>query len=175
MPGETGLDLMRSLRQHALERIKSIPVLLLTAMTGPEDRISGLEVGADDYLAKPFEPRELLLRIQSILRRLPKAEIEMPRLKLGRWKYDQQRDELSSDDEIIRLTDMEANLMRVLATEPGVVLGRDILAERTNGAINDRTIDVQITRLRRKIEPDVKNPRYIVTIRGEGYMLMPDR
>ena len=100
----------------------------------------------------------------------------MPELKLGRWSYNLQRDELRSGDEIVTLTNMEAGLMRVLATEPGVAISREMLAERAagKGTVNDRTIDVQVTRLRRKIEEDAKNPRYLVTVRGEGYMLMPD-
>lgn len=174
MPGETGLELTRSLRQLSKTPAKQLPILLLTARGEASDRIEGLEVGADDYMPKPFEPRELLLRIHAILRRMPKPPVTMPELQLGIWCYDPQRDELKSEAETLRLTDMEAKLMKVLAAEPGVALSRETLAERTNGAVNDRTIDVQVTRLRKKIEPDAKNPRYIVTVRGEGYMLMPD-
>jgi two-component system phosphate regulon response regulator OmpR len=125
-------------------------------------------------LQKPFEPRELLLRIHAILRRIPKPPVTMPEFRLGEWRYNPQRDELYSDEETVRLTDMEAGLMRILAAEPGVPLSREMLSERSKGTINERTIDVQVTRLRRKIEKDVKNPRYLVTVRGEGYMLMPD-
>lgn len=172
MPGETGLELTRSLNT---ETTKPIPILLLTARGEPSDRIEGFETGADDYLAKPFEPRELLLRINSILRRVPKPPSVMPDLRLGRWSYNPQRDELRSGDETVRLTDMEAGLMRILAAEPGVVISRESLAERSKVvSINDRTVDVQVTRLRRKIENDAKNPRYLITVRGEGYMLMPD-
>jgi len=178
MPGETGIELTKSLRQTAFgsasSLTKQLPILLLTARGDIRDRIEGFEVGADDYLAKPFEPRELLLRIHAILRRMPKPAVAMPEILLGAWRYDPQRDELKSDHEIVRLTDMEAKLMKVLAAEPGVAMTREMLAERTKGAVNDRTIDVQVTRLRRKIETDAKNPRYIVTVRGEGYMLMPD-
>ena len=150
------------------------------------DRIEGLEAGADDYLQKPFEPRELLLRINAILRRMVKPVMARSELKLGLWSYNPQRDELISASETVRLTDMEAGLMRALAAQPGTALSREVLAERScsslgaapmaavSVSINDRTIDVQVTRLRRKIEPDVKNPRYLVTVRGEGYMLMPD-
>lgn len=178
MPGETGIELTKSLRQEVLASssslIKQLPILLLTARGEVSDRIEGFEVGADDYLAKPFEPRELLLRINAILRRMPKPSSTMPEIQLGAWRYDPQRDELKSENEILRLTDMEAKLMKVLAAEPGVAMTREMLAERTKGAVNDRTIDVQVTRLRRKIELDAKNPRYIITVRGEGYMLMPD-
>ncbi len=174
MPGETGIELTKSLRDAVKSSFKQLPILLLTARGEAGDRIEGFEVGADDYLLKPFEPRELLLRINAILRRVPKPATTMPELKLGKWQYNAQRDELRNGDEVIRLTDMEASLMRVLAAEPGVTLSRDILAERSKGIVNDRTIDVQVTRLRRKIEDDVKNPRYLITVRGEGYMLMPD-
>lgn len=172
MPGETGLELSKSMQNGSAAR--RLPILLLTARGEPRDRIEGLETGADDYLQKPFEPRELLLRIHAILRRMPKPPVTMPEIKLGLWRYNPQRDELCSDKETIRLTDMEAGLMRILASEPGVPLSRETLAERSKGTINDRTVDVQVTRLRRKIECDAKNPRYLVTVRGEGYMLMPD-
>jgi two-component system phosphate regulon response regulator OmpR len=174
MPGESGLDLTHGLRNEAKSPARHMPILLLTARGESADRIEGFEKGADDYLLKPFEPRELLLRINAILRRAPKPAVTVSELKLGRWLYNPQRDELHAGDEVVRLTDMEASLMRVLASEPGVALGREVLAERSKGTISDRTIDVQVTRLRRKIEEDVKNPRYLVTVRGEGYMLMPD-
>ena len=174
MPGETGLELTKSLRVDPKNLGPSLPILLLTARGEPSDRIEGFEMGADDYLAKPFEPRELLLRINAILRRTPKPPTVMPELKLGKWSYNHQRDELRCGDEIVRLTDMEAGLMRVLAAAPGMVINRELLAENSKGAVNDRTIDVQVTRLRRKIEDDAKNPRYLITVRGEGYMLMPD-
>jgi two-component system phosphate regulon response regulator OmpR len=175
MPGETGLELTGSLRVAATQSpARQLPILLLTARGESDDRIQGLEAGADDYLSKPFEPRELLLRINAILRRVPKQNAVMPELKLGAWSYNPQRDELRSGEEIVKLTDMEAGLLRILSAEPGVAFSREALAERSKGAIGDRTIDVQVTRLRRKIEPDIKNPRYLVTVRGEGYMLMPD-
>ncbi len=182
MPGENGLDLARFFRGHPDARAKGLPILLLTARAEPEERIEGLETGADDYLAKPFEPKELLLRLHAILRRLQGRGMSaggeggkaLPLLKLGRWMYDAGRDELRSAEETLRLTGMEAGLMRVLAAEPGLPISREVLAERSSGAVNDRTIDVQVTRLRRKIEEDPRNPRYLLTVRGEGYMLMPD-
>lgn len=174
MPGESGLELTQNLRREAKSPDRQLPILLLTARGESGDRIEGFEKGADDYMPKPFEPRELLLRINAILRRAPKPPVTMPELKLGRWFYNPQRDELRAGDEIVRLTDMEASLMRVLAAEPGAALSREALAERSKGTVSDRTIDVQVTRLRRKIEEDAKNPRYLVTVRGEGYRLMPD-
>lgn len=171
MPGEDGMALTRSLRQNDVTR--ALPVLLLTARGEADDRIAGLENGADDYVHKPFEPRELVLRINSILRRVPKPTEKAVLLRFGEWHYDPQRDELRRGSDVVRLTDMEAGLMRQLASRPGVAVSREALAGG-NEAVNDRTVDVQVTRLRRKIEPDVKNPRYLVTVRGEGYMLMPD-
>lgn len=177
MPGEDGLEMAASLRKEG-SALSHMPILFLTARAEPHERIEGLALGADDYLTKPFEPQELLLRIQAILRRTekPAPATVVPETKLGRWMYDPSRDELKSEDEVIRLTDMEASLMRVFAAQPGMPIAREVLGERTNkgGAVNDRTIDVQVTRLRRKIEIDPKNPRHLVTVRGEGYMLMPD-
>jgi two-component system phosphate regulon response regulator OmpR len=175
MPGETGFELTRSLR--TADAAKVLPILLLTARGETGDRIEGLEAGADDYLLKPFEPRELLLRINAILRRAPTSKTKVKTtLRLGTWIYDPERDELKSADETVALTGMEAALMRALAATPGQVLSRETLAERSAAGqtINDRTIDVQVTRLRRKIEADVKNPRYLVTVRGGGYSLRPD-
>ena len=164
MPGESGIEFTQSLRKTIQSRqnnvARQLPILLLTARGEASDRIEGLEVGADDYLHKPFEPRELVLRINAILRRMPKAPAAPPELTFGKWHYDAQRDELCSEDEVLRLTDMEAGLMHLLAVEPGVALSREELAEKSKGKISDRTIDVQVTRLRRKIEPDAKNPRY---------------
>ncbi len=176
MPGENGFDFTRALRADD-RSARPLPILLLTARGESLDRIEGLEAGADDYLMKPFEPRELLLRINAILRRAPKPAAQVnTELRLGAWTYHPERDELRSADEIVSLTGMEAGLMRVLAAAPGQVLSRETLAERgaAGQSINDRTIDVQVTRLRRKIEQDVKNPRYLVTVRGEGYSLRPD-
>ncbi len=176
MPGETGLELTQSLRTNGTA--SNLPILLLTARGEADDRIAGLETGADDYVHKPFEPRELVLRINSILRRIPKPAQKKTELKFGAWSYDAERDELRRGDEVVRLTGMEAGLMRALAAKPGTALSREALSDTgstvNDRTINDRTIDVQVTRLRRKIEPDVKNPRYLVTVRGEGYMLMPD-
>lgn len=178
MPGESGLDLTRSLREGSREKARrQLPILLLTARGEADDRIEGLELGADDYLLKPFEPRELVLRIDAILRRVGKAApTQATSLTFGPWCYDPSRDELRNKekDTTVRLSGMEANLMRLLAAEPGVALSRETLAERSKGEISERTIDVQVTRLRRKIESDPKNPLYLVTVRGEGYLLLPE-
>ena len=175
MPGESGLELARGLRADAMTSQQ--PILLLTARGEAGDRIDGLEAGADDYLAKPFEPRELLLRIHAILRRtakVPPVRETVAEIRLGKWRFDSARDALIAGDEHVRLTEMEASLLRIMAAEPGVALSREQLAERSKVTVNDRTIDVQITRLRRKIETDARTPRYIITVRGEGYMLVPD-
>lgn len=175
MPGESGFDLTRSL--HAAGEKGALPILLLTAKGETDDRIQGLEAGADDYLMKPFEPKELLLRINAILRRTGRAKASVKAvLRLGEWTYDSERDELRSEGEVLVLSGMEAALMKALACVPGQVLSREALVDKSAAgqAINDRTIDVQVTRLRRKIEPDAKNPRYLITVRGEGYSLRPD-
>lgn len=172
MPGESGLDLTQDLRRTGV-----VPILLLTAMAETEDRINGLERGADDYLSKPFEPRELLLRIRTILRRVngaaPARAAGAPVL-LGGLLFDAERLELRGPDRIVRLTEAEAALLRALAQNPGATLSRDDLAQRLDLTGNPRTVDVQVTRLRRKIEPDPRFPRYLQTVRGKGYALLPD-
>ena len=176
MPGEDGISFTRDLRQRL-----ATPILLLTARGETENRIAGLEAGADDYLAKPFEPKELLLRINAILRRVPAARPAdpVPRvLTLGEARYDVDRGELWRGPDLIRLTATEAALMRIFAAEPGQPVSRERLAGdlgRADEANPEaRAVDVQITRLRRKIEADPKQPRYLQTVRGEGYMLQPD-
>ncbi|MBF0393475.1 MAG: response regulator transcription factor [Alphaproteobacteria bacterium] len=171
MPGENGLDLTRSLR-----RVNPVPILLLTAMTEPEDRIRGLESGADDYLPKPFEPRELLLRIASILRRVQREpEPEAARLlRFGAFEYDVARGELRHGDQPVHLTSAESALLAVLAQAPDQILSREELASRTGASGNPRTVDVQITRLRKKMEDDSRLPRHVQTVRGRGYLLRPD-
>lgn len=171
MPGESGLDLTVALRRQM-----GTPILLLTAMGEPGDRIAGLETGADDYLPKPFEPRELLLRINAILRRAAPLPVETPveAVMLGDVRFDPVREELSRDGHPIRLTTAEASLLRVLASHPGQVLSRGELSRQSRASGNERAIDVQVTRLRRKIEPDPREPRFLHTIRGEGYVLRPD-
>ena len=175
MPGEDGITLTRDLRRQL-----TLPILLLTARGETLNRIEGLEAGADDYLAKPFEPRELLLRINAILRRVPQiraSDIGPKHLQLGAVRYDPERGELWRGADLIRLTATEAQLMRIFAAAPGSAIPRDRLAgdmDREAGGSQERAVDVQITRLRRKIEADPKQPRYLQTVRGAGYMLQPD-
>ncbi len=170
MPGESGLQFAQSLRSR-----NSIPILMLTAMGEAEARIQGFEAGADDYLAKPFEPRELVLRIHSILRRVPRsAELTPPTARLGEVVFDLDRDELSRAGQSIPLTTGEQRLLHTLAERPGTVFSREELTRILAPGGGERTIDVQVTRLRRKIEPDPKLPRYLQTVRGQGYILRPD-
>ena len=175
MPGEDGVSFCRRLRES-----RNTPILLLTARGETGDRIAGLEAGADDYLAKPFEPRELLLRINSILRRMPAAAPEnvVPKvLTLGALRYDVEKGSMWEGDRPVRLTATEAHLMRIFSASPGEALSRSKLVEdlgRDGGQAQERAVDVQITRLRRKIEADPKQPRYLQTVRGAGYMLAPD-
>lgn len=175
MPGEDGISLTRSLRETI-----ATPILLLTAKGEVEDRIAGLEAGADDYLAKPFEPKELRLRINAILRRMPEVDepdIAPKILRLGPMRYDIDRGEMWQGETLIRLTATENQLMRIFATTPNEAVTRTKLVEdlgRDHGQAQERAVDVQITRLRRKIEIDPKQPRYLQTVRGAGYMLAPD-
>lgn len=168
MPGESGLDFAQDLRGR-----DSVPILMLTAMAEPEDRIAGLERGADDYLIKPFEPRELLLRIHNILRRVPR-EAPAREVRMGSVRFIPDRDELYREGELVRLTSVESTLLKALAENPGAILSREDLIERTGTDGGGRAVDVQVTRLRRKIEPDPKTPRYLHTVRGRGYVLRPD-
>ncbi|MDJ1008537.1 MAG: response regulator transcription factor [Paracoccaceae bacterium] len=175
MPGETGVELTRSLRET-----RDVPILLLTAKSETGDRIEGLEAGADDYLTKPFEPKELLLRINAILRRVPQvepSEVGPKVLSMGQLRYDVERGEIWAGEELVRLTATEAQLMRIFASQTGEALSRADLVERLGRGgdrAQERAVDVQITRLRRKIEADPKQPRYLQTVRGAGYMLAPD-
>ncbi len=172
MPGEDGLALARSLRTAG----NTVPILMLTAMGEAMDRIQGLEGGVDDYLTKPFEPKELVLRIAGILRRLPRQEAALPQgvLRFGRFSFDPARVELMDGDQPVHLTTAEASLLKVLAEAPGRVLTREEVAARTGVEGNLRTVDVQVTRLRRKLEDDPHQPRYVQTVRGRGYLLRQD-
>ncbi|TVR97836.1 MAG: response regulator [Rhodospirillales bacterium] len=169
MPGEHGLDLAASVRKQS-----GLPILMLTAMAEAEDRINGLEHGADDYLVKPFEPRELLLRMQNLIRRGVPRPDPAAAVLLGDLAFDVERGELKRGDAVIRLTSVEAALLQVLARQPGVAFSREDLIELTGAAGGDRAVDVQVTRLRRKIEADPREPRYLQTVRGKGYVLKPD-
>jgi two-component system phosphate regulon response regulator OmpR len=174
MPGETGLEFAEKFREDS-----DVPILMLTARTETDDRVRGLEVGADDYLAKPFEPKELSLRIASILRRTVARSdalivASVPSVRFGDFIFNLERGELRQGEDLIRLTDRERFMLRLLANAAGGPVARETLAG-DGGANNERTVDVQINRLRRKIEIDLTNPLYLQTARGTGYRLMLDR
>ncbi|GIT86197.1 MULTISPECIES: response regulator [Roseobacter] len=175
MPGEDGLAFTRALRET-----NAVPILLLTAKGDTDNRIEGLEAGADDYLPKPFEPKELLLRINAILRRVPEVQedVTAPKvLSLGPIRYDLERGELWQGEDLVRLTATEMHLMKIFSASCNEAISRAKLVEelgRDRGQAQERAVDVQITRLRRKIESDPKQPRYLQTVRGAGYMLAPD-
>ena len=172
MPNETGFEFLADFRKSS-----DLPVIMLTAMGEAYDRIVGLEAGADDYIAKPFEPKELVLRVNNILRRA--FSLEAPstdKLNLGACFFDMNKKELlSMDGKLIHITPAEQMLLVVLGQEAGKVFSRDALAEVLGAGQEPRSIDVQITRLRKKIEQDSKNPRYLQTVRGKGYLLMVEK
>ena len=172
MPGESGLDLVSGLRERL-----GVPILLLTARGEAADRIAGLERGADDYLAKPFEPRELLLRVAAILRRartVVTAGVQATGpLRLGRWTFEPGPGLLHDGPAHLTLTTAEVQLMRILAEIPGATVPREVLAGRLDMG-QERSVDVLVTRLRRKLEVDPRHPRYLQTVRGRGYALWPD-
>ncbi|MCB1579430.1 MAG: response regulator [Rhodospirillales bacterium] len=167
MPGKTGLEFTAGYRESG----SVVPILLLTALGETEDRITGLEAGADDYLSKPFEPRELVLRLNAILKRTAKPVHVERSLKIGPWVFDPVHEELSAGGDVVRLTSAEAQLLKALGARGGEVLSREELARACGVDAGERTIDVQVTRLRRKIENDTKKPRYLQTVRGKGYVL----
>ena len=175
MPGETGLELLESLRKN-----KDIPVILLSAKGEASDKISGLELGADDYISKPFEPKELLLRIKNLLSRnnVIEANKYEKRVKIGTKIFDLERMELQENNQVIALTTVETKLLEIFCSNPKIVIKRDrIISElgykSDSNQRNERNVDVQVTRLRKKIEQDPKNPRFLKTIRGKGYRLLP--
>jgi two-component system, OmpR family, phosphate regulon response regulator OmpR len=173
MPGEDGLTLTESLRRD----MNDTPVLLLTARGAPEDRIAGFEAGADDYLPKPFDPRELVLRIRAMLRRAPPPPPPGPPsgpVQLGPLVFDPDRGELRGATQTVRLTGGESALLTALAGKQGEVLSREEIAAALGmDEAGERAIDVQVTRLRRKIESDPREPRFLHTVRGRGYVLKP--
>ncbi len=172
MPGESGFELTLWLRGQPGAKGRT-PVLILTARDQPTDRIEGLSLGADDYLAKPFEPQELVLRIGAILRRTGAQSSAPKRLSLGQCLFDAERGELFRGEALVRLTEAEAQLLKRLARAPHAPVERHLLAS-DGGEAGGRAVDIQVTRLRRKIESDPKTPRYLQTVRGVGYMLAPD-
>ena len=170
MPGENGLDLASHLRERF-----DVPILMLTARGGPEDRIAGLERGVDDYLSKPFEPRELMLRLNALVRRSRSTRTPAHReIRMGACRFDAETGELSRDGKRIKLTGSEAQLLKLFAAHAGRTFSREQLCARLDIAL-ERSVDVQVTRLRRKIEEDPKLPLYLQTVRGTGYVLVPDR
>ncbi len=171
MPGEDGLSLTQSLRAGRAR----VPILLLTARGAPEDRIAGFEAGADDYLPKPFEPRELLLRLRALVRRTSQVAAEPPaNVRLGALTFDAARGELTGPAGAVRLTGGEAALLGELARHAGEALSREAIAAALGmDESSERAIDVQVTRLRRKIESDPREPRFLFTVRGRGYVLKP--
>jgi two-component system phosphate regulon response regulator OmpR len=170
MPGESGLELARAVRTGS-----QVPILMLTARGEPSDRIAGLELGVDDYLPKPFEPRELLLRVSALLRRAqPVAKAASTPVKMGDAVYDPENGRLIRKNKPVKLTSAESALLQLFAANPGRAFSRGDLCSRL-GVSLERSIDVQVTRLRRKIEEDPKLPLYIQTVRGVGYVLVPDR
>ncbi|MGE5781085.1 MAG: response regulator [Hyphomicrobiales bacterium] len=167
MPGETGFDLAKAIRGDS-----NVPILMLTARDAAESRIRGLEIGADDYLSKPFEPRELSLRIANILKRAqPVAPSPAESVRFGPFVYHLARGELRKGEETIRLTDREREMLRILAHSPGETVPRLSLAGN-GGSISERAVDVQVNRLRRKIEHNPANPLFVQTVRGIGYRLV---
>jgi two-component system phosphate regulon response regulator OmpR len=169
MPGESGLSFAADLRKRS-----GVPILMLTAMGEPDDRIAGLEGGADDYMVKPFEPRELLLRIGNILRRTPQQDTQPSEVRMGDLTFLIDREELRRGEQLVKLTSVETALMAALARRAGTPLSREELIELTGAVGGDRAVDVQVTRLRRKIESDPREPRFLQTVRGRGYVLKPD-
>lgn len=165
MPGESGFDLANEIRTHS-----KVPILMLTARANTDDRIQGLELGVDDYLAKPFEPRELLLRIHNIIRRHEGASGTAGEIRMGEFVFHITRGELKRNDTTVKLTERERDLLRQFAQKPGLPIARHELA-MLGGTGSERAIDVQINRLRRKIEVDPSNPIYLQTVRGKGYIL----
>lgn len=170
MPGQDGISFTREIRGSA-----DLPILLLTARGETDDRVSGLAAGADDYLVKPFDPRELLLRIATIIRRTMPAMPEPPPvhqlLRFGPFVFDVQRQELKQDGQPVHLTSAELSLLHILAKQPGLPVDRQALGEQSRISGSDRAVDTQIARLRRKLESDPRRPQYLLTMRGAGYVL----
>ena len=167
MPGESGLDLAKDLKSRM-----EVPIIMLTAKAEAENRIEGLEIGVDDYVPKPFEPRELILRIQNILKRHSQT-VTQKEIHMGQYTFHIERGELQKENTSIKLTERERDLMRLFANRAGTPIPRHELASEEAGG-NERAVDVQINRLRRKIETDPANPIYLQTVRGKGYILHTD-
>ena len=166
MPGESGLDLARSLQER-----ENLPVLILSALGEPSDRLQGLELGVADYMAKPFEPRELLLRISKILSQEPRQSFLPSNLQVGRWRFESRHDVLVSKERSVRLRPSEAKILRTLASRAGAVVSRSVLAHLSEIKDSPRAVDIAIAHLRQKLEANPKEPRHILTHRGKGYSL----
>ncbi len=170
MPGKSGFEFLKEIRVE-----NNVPVLMLTAMGETQDRILGFQTGADDYLPKPFDATELVLRIKNILKRMPNKQQVRNVLNFGVCTYDMRTKELKSlDNSVIHLTNIEQQLLSILGQKSGQTFSREKIAELLGGDNNLRSIDVQMTRLRKKIEKDSKNPKYLQTVRGKGYMLLTE-
>ena len=168
MPGETGLELAAGLKS-----ISPVPILMVTALADPEDRVAGLEAGVDDYMTKPFDPRELVLRLKNILKRGQPPQPPKDEVRMGEFLFHAGRGELRRGDEVIKITERERDLLRLFAGRPATPIPRHELANDDSTG-SERAIDVQINRLRRKIETDPSNPVYLQTVRGKGYILYVD-
>ena len=168
LPGQNGISLTSELRNEV-----DLPILLLTALGESDDRVNGLSAGADDYLVKPFDPRELLLRIATILRRTAPPALHQGPLRFGPFTFDPEAAVLWRGEERVHLTDAELSLLQALAERPGSPVSRHELGRRSGVSGSERAVDTQVARLRRKLEPDPRRPRNLLTKRGEGYVLKP--
>ena len=168
MPGKDGLQLTKEIRENI-----DLPIILLTAKGGAEDRVKGLELGAEDYLPKPFEPKELLLRIKNVIKRIKKEKPILTPIKIGKANINIKKMEIQKDKKIIKINASEKSLLENMISSAGKIFSREEISKITN-LTQERSIDVLVTRLRQKIEPDPKNPKYLQTVRGTGYVLWLD-
>ena len=168
MPGKDGLQLTKEIREKI-----DLPIILLTAKGEPEDRVRGLELGAEDYLPKPFEPKELLLRIKNVIKRIKKNKHVITSIKIGKAHVNIKKMEIQKEKEIIKINASEKILLENMISSAGKIFSREEISKITN-LTQERSIDVLVTRLRQKIEPDPKNPKYLQTVRGTGYVLWLD-
>jgi two-component system phosphate regulon response regulator OmpR len=168
MPGKDGLQLTKEIREKI-----DLPIILLTAKGEPEDRVRGLELGAEDYLPKPFEPKELLLRIKNVIKRIRKNKYAITSIKIGKANINIKKMEIQKDKKVIKINASEKTLLENMIGSAGKIFSREEISKITN-LTQERSIDVLVTRLRQKIEPDPKNPKYLQTVRGTGYVLWLD-
>lgn len=168
MPGKDGLQLTKEIREKI-----DLPIILLTAKGEPEDRVRGLELGAEDYLPKPFEPKELLLRIKNVIKRIRKNKYVITSIKIGKASINMKKMEIQKEKEVIKINASEKILLENMIGSAGKIFSREEISKITN-LTQERSIDVLVTRLRQKIEPDPKNPKYLQTVRGTGYVLWLD-